>query len=74
MTYTPRLKEKYQTVIIKELTEQFGYKSSMRVPKLTKIVLSQGINRKRCSGFIENCWSKSDNDKFEKGYFEFQTP
>ena len=43
MTYTPRLKEKYQTVIIKELTEQFGYKSIMRVPKLTKIVLSQGM-------------------------------
>ncbi len=43
MTYTPRLKERYHTVIIKELTEQFGYKSIMRVPKLTKIVLSQGM-------------------------------
>jgi large subunit ribosomal protein L5 len=43
MSYTPRLKEKYQAVIIKDLTEQFGYKSTMRVPKLTKIVLSQGM-------------------------------
>lgn len=43
MSYTPRLKEKYKAEIIPALTEQFGYKSSMRVPKLTKIVLSQGL-------------------------------
>lgn len=41
--YTPRLKERYHSEIIAELTEKFGYKSSMRVPKLTKIVLSQGV-------------------------------
>ncbi|NBP28179.1 MAG: 50S ribosomal protein L5 [Flavobacteriia bacterium] len=43
MSYTPRLKEKYSTEIIGGLTEKFGYKSTMRVPKLTKIVLSQGM-------------------------------
>lgn len=43
MSYTPRLKEKYKAEIIPALTEKFGYKSSMRVPKLTKIVLSQGL-------------------------------
>ena len=43
MSYTPRLQEKYSGEIIPALTEKFGYKSSMRVPKLTKIVLSQGI-------------------------------
>jgi len=43
MSYTPRLKEQYKSVIIKDLTEKFGYKSIMRVPKLTKIVLSQGM-------------------------------
>ena len=43
MSYTPRLKEKYQSEIVKTLTDQFGYKSSMRVPRLTKIVLSQGM-------------------------------
>jgi large subunit ribosomal protein L5 len=42
MTYTPRLKEKYTQEIISELTEKFGYKTIMRVPKLQKIVLSQG--------------------------------
>jgi large subunit ribosomal protein L5 len=43
MSYTPRLKEKYNAEIVKSLTERFGYKSSMRVPKLQKIVLSQGM-------------------------------
>jgi len=43
MSYTPRLKEKYQSEIISQLTEKFGYKTVMRVPKLSKIVLSQGI-------------------------------
>lgn len=43
MSYTPRLKEQYSSVIVKSLTERFGYKSLMRVPKLQKIVLSQGM-------------------------------
>jgi large subunit ribosomal protein L5 len=43
MSYTPRLQEKYSGEIIPALTEKFGYKSTMKVPKLTKIVLSQGI-------------------------------
>lgn len=43
MSYTPRLKEKYKAEIIPALTEKFGYKSIMRVPKLQKIVLSQGM-------------------------------
>jgi large subunit ribosomal protein L5 len=43
MTYTPRLKEKYTQQIVGELTEKFGYKTIMRVPKLQKIVLSQGM-------------------------------
>lgn len=43
MEYTPRLREKYRGEIIPALTEQFGYTTVMKVPKLTKIVLSQGI-------------------------------
>jgi large subunit ribosomal protein L5 len=43
MSYTPRLQEKYSTEIISGLTEKFGYTSVMKVPKLKKIVLSQGI-------------------------------
>jgi large subunit ribosomal protein L5 len=43
MSYTPRLSEQYSKEISKKLQEQFGFKSVMRVPKLQKIVLSQGI-------------------------------
>lgn len=43
MSYTPRLREKYKAEIIPALTEKFGYKTVMKVPKLEKIVLSQGI-------------------------------
>jgi large subunit ribosomal protein L5 len=43
MSYSPRLKEKYSAEIIPALTEKFGYKTVMRVPKLEKIVLSQGM-------------------------------
>lgn len=43
MSYTPRLREQYKASIIPALTEKFGYKSVMQVPKLTKIVISQGI-------------------------------
>lgn len=43
MKYTPRLKEMYAKEIIPSLTEKFGYKTPMRVPKLQKIVISQGI-------------------------------
>jgi large subunit ribosomal protein L5 len=43
MEYTPRLREMYWGEIIPALTEQFGYTTVMKVPKLTKIVLSQGI-------------------------------
>ncbi len=43
MSYTPRLQEKYRAEIISALTENFGYKTKMRVPKLSKIVISQGI-------------------------------
>jgi large subunit ribosomal protein L5 len=43
MSYTPRLKEKYTQEIISGLTEKFGYKTVMKVPRLQKIVLSQGM-------------------------------
>ncbi len=43
MSYTPRLQEKYKAEIISALTEKFGYKTTMRVPKISKIVISQGI-------------------------------
>jgi large subunit ribosomal protein L5 len=43
MSYTPRLQEKYGAEVAPALQEKFGYKSKMQVPKITKIVISQGI-------------------------------
>jgi large subunit ribosomal protein L5 len=38
-----RLKEVYKNEIVPALTKQFGYKSSMEVPRITKIVLNMGV-------------------------------
>ena len=43
MAYSPRLKEEYKTRVVNTLTEEFGYKNVMQVPKLERIVVSQGI-------------------------------
>lgn len=43
--YTPRYKEKYGTEVIAALKEQLGFKSVMRVPKLKKICLNQGLGK-----------------------------
>ena len=43
MAYVPRLKEEYTGRIKAALTEEFGYKNVMQVPKLQKIVLSKGV-------------------------------
>ena len=41
--YTPRLKKKYQDEIIKAMTDKFGYKNHMEVPRLAKITLNMGV-------------------------------
>jgi len=38
-----RLKEIYNTEIAPALTKQFGYKSPMEVPRITKITLNMGV-------------------------------
>lgn len=43
MTYVPRLKAKYTEEIRTALKDKFQYKSVMQVPKLEKIVVSQGV-------------------------------
>jgi len=43
MVYIPRLKQEYKDKIVSALTEEFGYKNVMQVPKLKKIVLSRGV-------------------------------
>ena len=43
MTYIPRLKQEYKDKVMSALTEEFGYKNVMQVPKLQKIVISKGV-------------------------------
>jgi large subunit ribosomal protein L5 len=37
------LKERYETEVREKLTERFGYKNPMQVPKLYKIVVNMGV-------------------------------
>src|SRR6187551_546244 len=39
-----RLQQHYREKIAKDLTEKFGYKSPMQVPRLTKITLNMGVS------------------------------
>ncbi|PJB12558.1 MAG: 50S ribosomal protein L5 [Flavobacteriales bacterium CG_4_9_14_3_um_filter_40_17] len=43
MAYLPRLKQEYRERVVSALTNEFGYKNVMQVPKLEKIVLSRGV-------------------------------
>ncbi|HSV76270.1 MAG TPA: 50S ribosomal protein L5 [Bacteroidales bacterium] len=43
MSYTARLKDKYQKEIVPALMQEFQYSSHMQVPRLTKISLNQGV-------------------------------
>ncbi len=43
MDYSPRLKDEYKSRVITALTEEFGYKNVMQVPKLKAIVVSRGV-------------------------------
>lgn len=42
-TYTPRMRKLYDETIAKAMTEKFGYKNVMEVPKIEKIVLNMGV-------------------------------
>jgi large subunit ribosomal protein L5 len=41
--YTPRMRKLYDETIAKAMTEKFGYKNVMEVPKISKIVLNMGV-------------------------------
>ncbi|NIA09804.1 MAG: 50S ribosomal protein L5 [Nitrospiraceae bacterium] len=41
--YVPRLKEQYQKEVLPLLTEKFGYKNVMQVPRISKIVVNMGV-------------------------------
>lgn len=43
MEFVPTLQKKYTEEVVPALMKEFGYKSIMQVPRITKIVLNQGM-------------------------------
>lgn len=43
MGYIPRLKQEFKDRVTPALSEEFGYKNVMQVPRLNKIVVSRGV-------------------------------
>ena len=41
--YAPRLKRDYEERIVKAMTDRFGYKNRLAVPRLEKIVINMGV-------------------------------
>lgn len=41
--YVPRMKKRYDEVVAKAMTERFGYKNHMEVPRIEKITLNMGV-------------------------------
>ena len=41
--YTPRLRKQYDDTIAKAMTEKFGYKNALEVPRIEKIVINMGV-------------------------------
>ena len=38
-----RLREQYQNEIVDAMVKKFGYKNTMEVPKLSKVVINMGV-------------------------------
>jgi large subunit ribosomal protein L5 len=41
--YKPRMKTLYESSVRKQLSEKFGYKNAMQIPRIEKIVLNMGV-------------------------------
>jgi large subunit ribosomal protein L5 len=41
--YVPRMRTKYDAEIVKAMTEKFGYKNHMEVPRIEKITINMGV-------------------------------
>lgn len=41
--YTPRMKSRYDDMIVKAMTEKFGYTNRLQVPRIDKVTLNMGV-------------------------------
>ena len=56
--YIPRMRQRYDDEIVKAMTEKFGYKNVMEVPKIEKVTLNMGVgegtqDRKKVTTAVE---------------------
>ena len=54
MANTPNLKKLYQDEVAPALMQKFGYKSTMQIPRLEKIVVNVGCSE---AGRTPRCWT-----------------
>ncbi len=54
--YTPRMKQRYDDQVVKAMTEKFGYKNALEVPRLEKITLNMGVGE-ASSSCVKACRS-----------------
>ena len=59
MEYIVRPRKIYKEKIVPAMMEEFGYKSVMQVPKLEKIVISQGLGSATADKKIIDACKKS---------------
>ena len=50
-----RLRELYDNEITKKMTEKFGYKNPMMVPKIDKIVINMGVGEAKENSKLLDC-------------------
>jgi large subunit ribosomal protein L5 len=41
--YTPRMRQRYDEVVVKGLQDKFGYTNRFAIPKITKVTLNMGV-------------------------------
>ena len=59
-----RLKDIYRKEIAPALTQQFGYKSPMEVPRITKIMLNMGVGEATADKkILDNAVGRHDQDQ-----------
>lgn len=60
-----RLKQFYKDTVVKQMIEQFGYKSVMEVPRIEKIVLNMGVGEAVADKKVNIIYCASDKAQYK---------
>lgn len=77
-----RLQTHYREKIVPSLTEKFGYKSVMEVPRITKITLNMGVSEAvadkkvmdHAVGPDQDRWPEARGHQVQEGHRRLQDP